>query len=87
MNEVARVLRPEGLVLITVPAYPWLFERTLDGADTAAKLAALRRVGVPYTEDDIASAQSAVEGRTESDALIAYLQSLGAEVSEWSGES
>ena len=60
-----------------MPAFPWLFERTLDGEDTAAKMRALRKVGVPYTDKQIAGAREAVEGVTEIDALVTYLQHLG----------
>ncbi|TWH76848.1 cytochrome c oxidase cbb3-type subunit 2 [Azomonas agilis] len=60
-----------------MPAYPWLVEHTLDGKDTARKMTALRFLGVPYTDEDIAAARSAVKGKTEMDALIAYLQVLG----------
>ncbi|OEC40133.1 cytochrome c oxidase, cbb3-type subunit II [Pseudomonas sp. 1D4] len=60
-----------------MPAYPWLVEHTLDGKDTAAKLSAMRTLGVPYTEEDIAGASDAVKGKTEMDALVAYLQVLG----------
>jgi cytochrome c oxidase cbb3-type subunit 2 len=60
-----------------MPSFPWLFENTLDGKDTGAKMAALRKVGVPYTDEDIAGAGAAVEGKTEIDALVAYLQQLG----------
>lgn len=60
-----------------MPAFPWLFDNTLDGKHTAAKMKALRAVGVPYTDEDIAGAQEAVEGVTEIDALVAYLQKLG----------
>ena len=60
-----------------MPSFPWLFENTLDGEDTGAKMAALRSVGVPYTDDDIAGAKDAVAGKKEIDALIAYLQQLG----------
>jgi cytochrome c oxidase cbb3-type subunit 2 len=60
-----------------MPGYPWLDERTLDGTGTADKMRALRRVGVPYTDEDIGGARAAVEGRTEMQALIAYLQGLG----------
>jgi cytochrome c oxidase cbb3-type subunit 2 len=60
-----------------MPAFPFLFERKLTGEDTAAKMTALRTVGVPYTDADIAGAQAAVEGTTEGDALIVYLQQLG----------
>lgn len=60
-----------------MPAFPWLFENTLDGEDTAAKMRALRAVGVPYTDEDIASARTEVQGKKEIDALVAYLQGLG----------
>jgi len=60
-----------------MPAFPWLFDNVLDGKHTAAKMKALRSVGVPYTDEDIAGAQKAVKGTTEIDALVAYLQALG----------
>ena len=60
-----------------MPAYPWLVENKLDGKDTAAKLKAMRTLGVPYTDADIAGAQAAIAGKTEMDAMVAYLQSLG----------
>ncbi|MBD2837472.1 cytochrome-c oxidase, cbb3-type subunit II [Pseudomonas sp. JM0905a] len=60
-----------------MPAYPWLVENTLDGKDTAAKLRAMQTLGVPYTEEDVAGAQAAVKGKTEMDAVVAYLQVLG----------
>lgn len=60
-----------------MPAYPWLVENHLDGRLTATKLEAMRTLGVPYTDEDVASARSAVKGKTEMDALIAYLQGLG----------
>lgn len=60
-----------------MPAFPWLFDSILDGKHTAAKMQALRRVGVPYTDEDIAGAVEAVKGRAEIDAVVAYLQQLG----------
>ena len=60
-----------------MPAYTWLFDNTLDGKNTAAKMRALRKLGVPYTDTDIAGAQAAVAGKLEVDAMIAYLQQLG----------
>jgi cytochrome c oxidase cbb3-type subunit II len=60
-----------------MPAYPWLFERTLDGNDTPRKMAALRRLGVPYTDEDIENATREVRGQQEITALVAYLQQLG----------
>ena len=60
-----------------MPAFPWLFDAIIDGKLTAKKMSALKLVGVPYTEADIAGAESAVAGTTEIDALVAYLQQLG----------
>lgn len=60
-----------------MPAYPWLDENVLDGELTAKKLEVFRMFGVPYTDEDIANAKADVEGKTEMQALIAYLQSLG----------
>jgi len=60
-----------------MPAFPWLADNVLDGAGTGAKMTALRRVGVPYEDAQIAAAKDAVAGRTEMEALIAYLQQLG----------
>ena len=60
-----------------MPGFPWLFENQLSGELTAKKLAVFRDFGVPYTDEDIAGAKAAVEGKYEIDALVAYLQSLG----------
>jgi cytochrome c oxidase cbb3-type subunit 2 len=60
-----------------MPGFPWLAVNKLDGSDTSAKMRALRSVGVPYTDADIEGAQQAVAGRTEIDAVIAFLQQLG----------
>ncbi|WP_313432662.1 cbb3-type cytochrome c oxidase subunit II, partial [Pseudomonas sp.] len=60
-----------------MPAYPWLVENKLDGKDTAKKLEVLRTLGTPYSDADIAGARDAVKGKTEMDALVAYLQGLG----------
>ncbi|TBU93537.1 cytochrome-c oxidase, cbb3-type subunit II [Stutzerimonas kirkiae] len=60
-----------------MPSYPWLVENVLDGKDTAKKMQALRALGVPYSEEDIAGASDAVKGKTEMDAMVAYLQVLG----------
>lgn len=60
-----------------MPAFPWLFENTLNGKDTAAKMRALRQVGVPYTDEQISNARAEVKGKKEIDALVAYLQGLG----------
>jgi cytochrome c oxidase cbb3-type subunit 2 len=60
-----------------MPAYRWLESATLDGNDIAARMRALRTLGDPYSDSDIAAAPKAVEGKTELDALVAYLQGLG----------
>ncbi|MBV7564225.1 cytochrome-c oxidase, cbb3-type subunit II [Pseudomonas sp. sia0905] len=60
-----------------MPSYPWLVENVLDGKDTPKKLKAMQFLGVPYTDDDISGASAAVKGKTEMDALVAYLQVLG----------
>lgn len=60
-----------------MPGFPWLFENTINGAKTGGKMSGLRKVGVPYTDEDIAGASEAVAGKKEIDALIAYLQQLG----------
>lgn len=68
-----RIVVPES----NMPAFPWLYDNILDGKHTAKKMQALRAVGVPYTDEDIAGARAAVEGKTEMDAVVAYLQQLG----------
>lgn len=74
----AHLYNPRNLVpKSNMPAFPWLFDNILSGEDTPAKMRALRSVGVPYTDEDIANAQKAVKGVTEIDALVAYLQQLG----------
>lgn len=60
-----------------MPAYPWLFEDQVSGKDTAAKMTVLRKLGVPYTDDQIATAQDDVAGKYEIEAVISYLQALG----------
>jgi cytochrome c oxidase cbb3-type subunit 2 len=68
-----RDLVPES----NMPAYPWLERTPLDARDLPAKMTALRTIGVPYSDEDIAAAPESVKGRTELDALVAYLQGLG----------
>ena len=60
-----------------MPAYPWLEKNQVDAASMAPHMRALRRVGVPYTDEEIAGAAEAVKGKTEMEAVIAYLQVLG----------
>ncbi len=63
-----------------MPGFPWLAANTLDGADTATKMKAMKTLGVPYTDEEIAKGADEVKGKTELDALIAYLQNLGTAV-------
>jgi len=60
-----------------MPAYPWLAATPADASDIEAKMRALRRLGVPYADEEIAKAPSELAGRTEEDAVVAYLQNLG----------
>ncbi|HEX9181814.1 MAG TPA: cytochrome-c oxidase, cbb3-type subunit II [Burkholderiales bacterium] len=60
-----------------MPAYPWLAKSAANAEDIEAKLRALRRVGVPYSDKEIAGAKEELKDKTELDALIAYLQVLG----------
>ena len=60
-----------------MPAYPWLAKSMVDAAVMPAHMKALRTVGVPYTDAQIASASEDVKGKTELEAVIAYLQGLG----------
>jgi len=74
--ESPRDLVPES----NMPAYTWLAGSTIDADSVAPRMRALRHVGVPYTDADIAGAAEAVKGKTEMDAIVAYLQSLGRHV-------
>lgn len=60
-----------------MPSFPWLNQNTLDGATVQAHMRALQRLGDPYSDAEIAAAPAAVAGKTEMDALVAYLQGLG----------
>jgi cytochrome c oxidase cbb3-type subunit 2 len=73
------LLDPRAVVPASImPAYPWLAERDADQDRTIeARMRTLRRLGHPYSDADIAAAQASLAGRTELDAVIAYLQSLG----------
>jgi cytochrome c oxidase cbb3-type subunit II len=72
------LLNPRDLVPESnMPAFPWLAEAPVDAGLVEKKLRRLAMLGDPYTEEDFASITGAVEGRTELDALVAYLQGLG----------
>jgi cytochrome c oxidase cbb3-type subunit 2 len=66
-----------------MPAFPWLARSAIDGSITPKRMRTLRRLGVPYTDADIAGASEAVAGKTELDALVAYVQSLGVAAQGW----
>jgi cytochrome c oxidase cbb3-type subunit 2 len=66
-----------------MPPYAWLAQRQVDADHTATKMRALRAIGVPYTDEEIAAAKAEVDGKTDMDALIAYLQGLGTAAANW----
>jgi cytochrome c oxidase cbb3-type subunit 2 len=72
-----RIVVPES----NMPGYPWLAENSIDGELIAKRMDTLRIFGTPYTDADISKAPDAVKGKTEMDALIAYLQFLGTSIS------
>jgi cytochrome c oxidase cbb3-type subunit 2 len=72
------LINPRDLVPESnMPGYPWLERAVVDVAQVQSNMRTLRRLGVPYDDQDIAKAPELLKGRTEMDALIAYLQSLG----------
>lgn len=75
------LINPRDLVPESnMPAYPWLERTAVDAASLPTHLKTLRSLGVPYTDEDIAGAAESVKGRTELDALVAYLQVMGTHV-------
>jgi cytochrome c oxidase cbb3-type subunit 2 len=68
-----RVVVPES----NMPGYPWLAQRSVKSDDIGDRMRALRTLGVPYTDAQIAGASQALQGKTEEDAVVAYLQGLG----------
>ena len=72
------LIKPQDLVPDSnMPGYPWLADRIVDGDLVTRKMRTLKLLGDPYSEEDIAGAAAAVDGKTELDALVAYLQNLG----------
>lgn len=67
---------PESIM----PGYPWLESTVIDADDISQKMTVLRSLGAPYTDAEIAGAEAALAGKTELDALVAYLQDLGTAV-------
>ena len=75
------LINPRDLVPESnMPAYAWLDKATIEPADMAPKMKALRTLGVPYSDAEVDGAAEAVKGKTELEAVIAYLQSLGTHV-------
>ena len=75
----AHLVNPREMVPESnMPAYAWLERRSVEGRDLPARMRVLRLLGAPYTDAEIAGAPAAVKGKTEMEALIAYLQGLGA---------
>ena len=78
------LLNPRDLVPESnMPGYPWLEHRSVDASQTPKKLQVLRKLGVPYTDEQIAAAADEVQNRSEMDALVAYLQMLGTASQTW----
>ncbi len=74
----AHMINPRDLVPESnMPGFPWLEKNFIDGKITTTKLKRLRMLGDPYTDEQVANAESMVEGKTEMDALIHYMQGLG----------
>ena len=63
-----------------MPAYPWLVDNKVDSSHTETKIRAMRTLGVPYTDEDITGSVASLQGKTEMDALVAYLQVLGTSI-------
>lgn len=77
----AHLINPRDVVPESnMPAFAWLAKTPADAAGAPAKMRALQKIGVPYTDEEIAQASKQVEGKSEMDALIAYLQGLGVEL-------
>jgi cytochrome c oxidase cbb3-type subunit 2 len=75
----AHLVNPREMVPESnMPPYAWLERTPLDGRDLPARMGALRLLGAPYADEDVAGAEATVKGKTEMDALISYLQGLGA---------
>ncbi len=78
------LLNPRDLVPESnMPGFPWLDTALIDATVTPKKMTVLRTLGTPYTDEEIANASAEVEGKTEMQALIAYLQGLGLASKQW----
>src|SRR3546814_5246502 len=72
-SDLPRDVVPEA----NMPAYPWLQHNSVANENVQARMKVLRTLGVPYTDEQIAKAPEQLKGKTEEDALVAYLQGLG----------
>ncbi|MGK0224181.1 MAG: cytochrome c oxidase cbb3-type subunit 2 [Limisphaerales bacterium] len=78
------LMDPRSLVPVSnMPGYPWLFDRALTGTDTPQKMSVLKILGVPYSDEEIGAASAAVQGISEGEALITYLQTLGTDMHDY----
>ncbi len=76
--HIAHLINPRDVVPESImPSYPWLAENQLDNSDIQDKMKGLRYLGHPYSDEQIANAPKMLEGKTELEAVVAYLQSLG----------
>lgn len=76
--QITHLNNPRDLVPESImPAYPWLMNAPVDAASMPSHMAALRKVGVPYTDAEIAASVEELKGKTEMEAMVAYLQVLG----------
>ena len=81
--HIAHLNNPRDVVPESImPNYPWLAQTELNPDDIQPKMNVMRTLGVPYTDDDIAKAPEAIKGKTELDAMVAYLQGLGTAVKQ-----
>ena len=72
------LINPRDVVPASVmPGYPWLAENSVEDWDIQTRMRVLRKLGLPYSDEEIANAPAALKGKTEMDAIIAYLQGLG----------
>jgi cytochrome c oxidase cbb3-type subunit 2 len=77
----AHLLNPRDVVPESImPGYPWLAKNAVDGRYIQKKMSVLRTLGHPYTDEEIKAAPSELEGKTEMDAVIAYLQGMGTSI-------
>ena len=75
------MINPRDVVPGSVmPGYPWLAENSIENLNISERMQALRTLGVPYTDADISGAAGQLQGKTEMDAMIAYLQNLGSTI-------